>query len=164
VKLSFIVATSENGVIGKDNTIPWYLPADFAYFKKTTMGHPIIMGRKTYQSIGRPLPGRLNIVVTRDASFHPEGTRVASSLEDAIEAASQTGTDEAFIIGGSSLFDAAINQADRIYLTLVHAQAEGDVFFKFNPAGWQQISKEKHQADENNKFSYDFLVLDRKQS
>lgn len=162
MRISFIVATSKNGVIGKDKAIPWYLPADFAYFKETTMGHPIIMGRKTYESIGRTLPGRLNIVMTKDSAYHPEGTRVASSIDEALKLANDTGDDEVFIIGGGAIYDAAMDKVERIYLTVVNTEIEdGDTFFKFSPEGWKQMSLEHHAADEANKFDYDFMVLER---
>lgn len=161
--ISFIVAVAENGVIGKQGRIPWRLPAELAYFSKTTMGHPIIMGRKTYESIGRPLPGRYNIVITSQDNYEAEGCQVVHSLEEAIEKAQKSqGNDEIFIIGGAEIYKLAMPLAGRIYLTRVHAKINGDRFFKYEPKDWQEISREAHSADQQNKYSYDTIVLNRK--
>src|SRR5256885_2083203 len=127
--ISLIVAVADNGVIGKTGQmLPWRLPADLAHFKQITMGHPIIMGRKTYQTIGRPLPGRTNIVVTRDQHFVAPGYTVAHSLEKALEVEEST---EQFVIGGANLFEQALPLADKLYLTEVHSNPEGDIKFSF---------------------------------
>ncbi|MEX2007050.1 MAG: dihydrofolate reductase [Candidatus Saccharimonadales bacterium] len=160
--ISIIVATAENGVIGKSGGLPWYLPAELAYFKKTTMRHPIIMGRRTYESIGRALPGRTNIVITHDKTYEAEGCIVIDSLEKAIEKAKKSeGSDEIFIIGGESVYKEALPLAGRLYLTKVKATIDGDKFFKYNPANWKQVISEKHSSNEKNSYEYDFTVCQR---
>ncbi len=125
--LSIIVAMTEDRVIGRNNTLPWHLSEDLVRFKKITMGHPIIMGRRTYDSIGKPLPGRTNVVVTRNRALNIDGVLLCGSLADAV--ASQKGSDEIFVIGGASLFDAALPIADKLYLTLIHETISGDTYF-----------------------------------
>jgi dihydrofolate reductase len=161
MKLSLIVATDEKGVIGKDNIIPWHMPADMAHFKQTTLGHPIIMGRKTFESIGRPLPGRQNIVVSRQPDFSPDGVQVAHSLDQAIALAVVSHVKEIFIIGGQSIYEEALAKASKIYLTLIHTDVEGDRYFKYEPSEWQEVSRQHHKADADNPFSYDFIVLEK---
>ncbi|HUC02161.1 MAG TPA: dihydrofolate reductase [Candidatus Paceibacterota bacterium] len=159
MKLSLITAMGENRVIGTGGKIPWHLSADFARFKATTMGHPIIMGRKTFESIGRPLPGRTNIVVTRDADYRAEGCLVAGSLEGAIALAKKENASEAFVIGGEQIYKAALGMAQVIYLTLVHGTFEGDAFFpELDPAEWKLVASEPHAKDAANPFDYDFLI------
>lgn len=158
--LSIIVATAKDGVIGKSGGLPWYLPAELAYFKNTTMGHSIIMGRKTHESIGRALPGRTNIVITRDPNYQAEGCRVVTSLDEAIKVADAQ--NEVFIIGGESIYAQAIDKTDRIYLTQVNADIKGDKYFKFDPGSWQEVSRQEHKADERNEYDYAFTVLERK--
>jgi len=161
--ISLIVAIAENGVIGKEGGIPWYLPADLAHFKQTTMGHPIIMGRKTYESIGRTLPGRYNVVITRQKDYRAEGCVVVGSLGQAIEKAKKAeGSNEIFIIGGEEIYNQAMPLADRIYLTKVHTSLAGDKFFKFDQKLWRQKSNETHTADDKNPSDYEFIVLERK--
>ena len=160
--VSLIVATAENDVIGKENSIPWYLPADLAHFKQTTMGHPIIMGRKTHESIGRALPGRYNVVITRQKSYRAEGCAVVHSLDDALKLPEVKKANEVFIIGGAEIYKLAMPLAKRIYLTKVHASVEGDKFFKFDSDEWHQISNEKHAAYKKNQYDYEFIVLERK--
>lgn len=160
MKISIIVAAADKGVIGKEGGMPWYLPAELARFKHVTMGHPIIMGRKTHESIGRVLPGRMNIVITRDKKYKAEGCVVVNSLQAAFGAAE--GSDEVFVIGGESVYTEALLVANKIYLTKVGAKVEGDKFFRFNPTEWKETSAEKHQADEKNKYDYEFTVLKRK--
>lgn len=161
MRLSIIVAIAKGGVIGKQGGLPWYLPAELAYFKQMTMGHPIIMGRKTHESIKRALPGRENIVITRDNTYTPaEGVEVVHSLEEALEKVK--GQDEAFIIGGAEIYSQALPLVNRLYVTQVDAEVEGDKFFKFNEQDWKQISSEKHHKDAKNKYSYEFIVLERK--
>lgn len=160
--IAAIVATAKNGVIGKEGGIPWYLPADLAHFKQTTMGHPIIMGRKTYQSIGRALPGRTSIVITRQKDYRAEDCIVVDSLERAIDAAKTAkGGDEIFIIGGQEIFKQSMPLLSRIYLTKIRADIKGDKFFEYEPQDWQEVSRESRHADKQNKYGYDVLVLER---
>lgn len=162
--ISAIVATAHNNVIGKDNQIPWYLPADLSYFKKTTLDHHLIMGRNCFRSIGRPLPKRINIVVTRDPFFTADGVLIAHSIEEALGIAFDGGESEVFIIGGGEIYRETVDLWDRIYLTEVEAVVEGDVFFpEINPDEWKEIWKEAHQPDEKNEWEYTFRVLERKQ-
>jgi len=162
--LSAIVAIDKNGVIGKDDDIPWYLPADLKYFKRRTLNHHIIMGRKTFESIGRPLPKRTNIVVTRNPFFVASNCLVAGSLQEAIDLARNNGEDEAFIIGGGTIYEQAMPLIDRLYLTEVDTAVEtGEVFFPaVDPAVWFEVSSEAHQPDEKNPHAYTFKVLERK--
>ena len=158
--LSMIAALANNRVIGKDNEMPWHLPADLQFFKKTTMGCPIIMGRKTYDSIGRPLPGRLNIILSRDRSLFLEGCTVVNTLESALLAA--RGAEEVFITGGSHLYNKFIGNADRLYLTLIDAEFEGDTFFPdYTQYKWKETQSVKHSVDAKNPHPYTFLTLDR---
>lgn len=161
--VSFILALADNGVFGKRGTLmPWRLSADMIRFKSITMGHPIIMGRKTYETFQKPLPGRTNIVVTRNADYQAEGCIVVQSLEAAIEAAKASeGADEIFIIGGSELFNQAVPQAGTIYLTRVHAEPDGDVFFDYKQDEWHEVSSESHPADNKNQYPYSFVTLKR---
>ena len=153
--VSCIVAVADNNVIGKKNDLPWHLPADLRRFKKMTMGHTIIMGRKTYESIGRPLPGRTSVVITRDRDYSRNGTIVVHSLEEALDRTPDE--EEVFIVGGESIFELALPRSDRIYLTRVHATFEGDVFF---PAAaleqFRLVEEERHRADEKNPHDYSF--------
>lgn len=161
--VSIIVAASENGVIGRNGQIPWRLPSEQALFKKITMGHPMIMGRKTHEAIGRALPGRTNIVVTSQPDYSAEGCSVVNSIDDALELAKKArGSDEIFIIGGSEIYNQVMPKVSKIYLTRVHTKVDGDTFFKLNESQWQQISKEEYKADVENPYDYDFLVLERK--
>lgn len=160
--VSAIVATAKNRVIGKDNNIPWYLSADLKYFKRTTLNHHIIMGRKSFQSIGRPLPKRTNVVVTRDPFFVASNCLIASSIEEALNLAYDNGETEAFIIGGGQIYKQSMPLWDKLYLTEVDLEIEGDVFFpEINKQEWQLISSELHQADEKNEYDYTFKVFER---
>ena len=160
--VSAIVATAHNNVIGKNNDIPWYLPADLKYFKKTTLHHHIIMGRKSFQSIGRPLPKRTNIVISRNPFFIASNCIKASSVEEALSIAHDNGEDEAFIIGGGQIYELSQAYWDRIYLTTVHAQVEGDIYFpSLKEENWKLISEQAHKADEKNEYDYTFKVLER---
>ena len=162
--ISAIVATAKNNVIGKDNQIPWYLPADLAYFKKTTLDHHIIMGRNSFHSIGRPLPKRTNIVVTRDLFFTAQGVLVAHSVEEALGMAFDGGEAEVFIIGGGEIYRETADLWDRIYVTEVDLEVPGDVFFPaINPEEWEEIWSETHLPDEKNEWAFTFRVLERKQ-
>jgi dihydrofolate reductase len=158
--INAIVAMAENRVIGNQNTLPWHLPADLVYFKKITSGKPIIMGRKTYLSIGRPLPNRRNIVISRDLNFIAAGCEAFHSIDEALMALKDY--DEVFVIGGAQLFETCWDKIDRLYLTLIHADIAGDVFFPaIDYSKWKQISCENHQADEKNTYDYSFIVLSR---
>lgn len=161
--LSCIVAVSENGVIGRDNDLPWHLPDDLNRFKSLTMGHPIVMGRKTYDSIGRPLPGRRSVVLTRSSEYAPEGVTVVGSLDEALDACE--GEVEVFVIGGASLFAEALPRADRVYLTRVLATVEGDTFF---PEGGLEdfflVNEERHPIDEKHRLPYTFQLYERRGS
>ena len=165
MKISMIAAMAHQRVIGKDQKMPWYLPADLAFFKKTTLDSPIIMGRKTYESIGRPLPQRLNIVLTQNPELKIAGCEVVTSAEQAIMVAKQKSphSKEIFITGGAHLYHYFLPQADRLYLTLIDAQLEGDTFFPdYSKYQWNQIKRIDHLADEKNNYPYSFLILDRK--
>ncbi|HKQ29778.1 MAG TPA: dihydrofolate reductase [Burkholderiales bacterium] len=158
--LSLIVAMAENGVIGRDNSLPWRLPADLKHFRETTMGHPIIMGRKNYQSIGRPLPGRTNIVVTRERDFTAPGCLVVHSIEDALDAAHAD--TEPFIVGGAELYAQTLANVGRLYLTLVHAEVNGDVRFPtLRWSEWRELSRERHEPDGKHAYAYSFVTMER---
>ncbi len=161
--LSLIVAASENGVIGKDNDLPWHLPADLKHFKKITSGHCIIMGRNTYESIGRPLPKRTNIVISSNRSLEIEGCYVVHDVNEAIELTEQHETEEAFIIGGATLYKSCLDQAEKIYLTRVHTEIQGDTYFpEIDMDNWKVISEEYHEKDEKHLYSFSFITLIRK--
>jgi len=160
--VSAIVAVAKNNVIGKDNDMPWYLPADLKYFKRTTLGHHIIMGRKNFESIGRPLPKRTNIVLTRDPYFIVSGCLVAHSIEEALTKAYDNGDREAFIIGGGEIYKQSLPFLDKIYLTEIDLEVEGDVYFPdIDAKKWKLLSSEAHQADERNEYNYIFKVYER---
>lgn len=167
MRLAAIVAQAKNRVIGNQNRLPWHLPEDLKYFKSVTLGKPIIMGRKTFDSIGRPLPGRTNIVVTRDPNYRSEGVEVVHSLDQAIEHAEQlvliNGGDEAMIIGGAELYTQALPRLDRLYLTQVHADVEGDAQFPaFDMGDWLELGRQDYQPSGCNPFAYSFVVLERR--
>lgn len=160
MRVSIIVAMARNRVIGRDNAMPWHLPAELKYFKRVTMGKPIIMGRKTYGSIGRPLPGRHNIVVTRDRGYALAGVTVVHGLQEALAAAGEV--DEAVIIGGAELYRQALPVADRLYLTEIEAETEGDTWFpEIRQGDWREVSRERRSKDQNNPFDLTWIVLDR---
>lgn len=162
MRISIIVAASENNVIGINNMLPWRLPTDLKYFKSTTLGKPIVMGRKTFESLGKPLPGRPNIVITRQKEFQPEGAYVAGSVEEGIEKAKSFGGDELFITGGSQIFEQAWPLVERIYLTRVYAVVHGDAFFpQLDGAEFELVTDERHEADEKNQYSFAFQVWER---
>ena len=161
--VSLIVAVSSNGVIGRDGGLPWCLPADLKHFKRTTMGHHLIIGRRTWEEVGKPLPGRTMVVVTRSRNFAPEGAKVVRSVERALELAADD--EEPFIGGGAQIYRIALERdlVDRIYLTRIHAEVEGDTIFPEVDLGrWELASEEHHDADEKNEFSYSFLVYERR--
>jgi dihydrofolate reductase len=160
--LSLLVATDENNVIGKDNKLPWHLPNDLKYFKNLTWGMPILMGRKTFDSIGKALPGRKSIVITRNKDWKHENVEVVHSIEEAINSAKADDIKEIFVIGGAEIFSSSFNNADRIYLTRIHHQFEGDVFFPELPANeWALIQNKFCHADDKNAYSHTFQVWDK---
>jgi dihydrofolate reductase len=160
--VSLVVAVAENGVIGRGNSLPWRLPADLQRFKRLTMGRSLIMGRRTYESIGRPLPGRRMIVVTRQGDFRPQGVQRVSSLDEACQAAAEHGDSEAMVIGGAEIFRQVLPAAERLYLTRVHAEPPGDVCFPaLDWSQWRLISAESHGADAKNEYPFTFEVYER---
>jgi dihydrofolate reductase len=167
MKIAIIAAAAENGTIGFTGKIPWHLPADFKWFRDLTKGHPIIEGRKTFESIGKPLPGRTNIVITRDPGYRAEGCLVAGSLDAALEMAGKTdggGADGvAFICGGEQIYRGALPIADTIYLTRVHGTFQGDAFFpEFDENEWQLVRSEDHPKDAENSLDFTWLTYKRK--
>jgi len=164
--LAIIVAAAENGVIGRNNGLPWHLPQDLRYFKQVTMGKPIVMGRKTFESIGRPLPGRSNIVISRNITFSAAGVRIVATLDEAISLAddiAQTdGAAEVVVIGGAEIYRLAMPRAQRLYLTEVHAIVEGDAMLPpIHWPDWREVSRERHAASAGNPFDYSFVVYER---
>lgn len=161
MRLSAIVAKSRNNVIGKDNDLPWRLPEDMKWFKKSTMGKPVIMGRKTWLSLPKLLPGRQNIILTRDTGLKVEGADVVGSLDEALALAAGS-HEEAMIIGGAEIYNLALDRLDRLYLTEVHADIDGDtVFPALDLSKWREIFREDHFATESSGPDYSFLILDR---
>ena len=159
-RIAIVVAMDTHGVIGRDNGLPWHLPADLQHFKKTTMGKPILMGRKTHESIGRPLPGRTNIVITRDAGYRAEGCVVVNSIDAALEAAGEQ--DEIMVIGGAEFYRQVLPRTDTIYLTRIHETFTGDTFFpELYEADWREVECSDHSADAKNPHDYSFIRLDR---
>lgn len=162
MKLSIIVAADENFGIGKDNQLMWHLPNDLKFFKNTTLGHHMIMGRKTYESIGKPLPGRTSVIVTRNKSYQVEGCIVVHSMEEAIKVAEKSGETEAFVIGGAELINDAVSFADIIYLTEVKATFDADVFMKpLDKNQWKEEKREEHSKDDKHAYDYTFVKLVR---
>ena len=159
-EIIFIAAMAKNRTIGLDNTLPWRLKADLAHFKRTTTGHPILMGRKTWESLGRPLPGRRNLVLTRNPQFAAEGAEVFTHPQEAI-AAVDAGT--VFVIGGAQLYTQMLDRADRLVLTEINADVEGDAHFPhFSKEDFVEVSRETHRADDDNEFDYDFVEYRRR--
>ena len=166
MKVAFVVAVSENGVIGRKGQLPWRMPTDLKHFRKLTVGKPVIMGRKTYESIGKPLDDRDNIVISRRAGYSPPGMHVVPTVADAMALgrtlARKRDTDEISVIGGAEVFRAALPFADRVYLTLVHAKPDGDVVLEpFDPQIWRETAREPMQQAPGDQFPADFVVLDR---
>ncbi|MDA3779394.1 MAG: dihydrofolate reductase [Bacteroidales bacterium] len=158
--ISIIVAVAENNVIGKNNKLLWHIPRDMKHFKETTMGHHIISGRKTFESFGKPLPKRTNIIVTRNNNYTQEGCIIVNSLEDALDYAKND--TEIFIIGGGEIYKQALNFADRIYLTKVHHSFDGDTFFpEINPNNWKETDRKKIDSDEKNKYPISIITLNK---
>lgn len=161
--VSTIVATAKNNVIGKDNDIPWYLPADLKYFKKTTLNHHIIMGRNCYESIGKPLPKRTNMILTRNPFYIVSNCYVLHSLEEALQIAEENGEEEAFIIGGAQIYELGMKYSDKLYLTEVDLEVDGDIVFpKLNMDEWELLSEEAHQPDEKNEHNYTFKIFQKR--
>jgi dihydrofolate reductase len=170
ITLSIIVAMANNRAIGKDNQLLWHLPEDLQYFKRTTMGKPMVMGRKTFESIGRPLPGRLNIVITRQHDWQHEGVKVVHTIDDALRLAEAQslidGMNEVMVIGGAEIYKTALPQADKLYVTRVDAEIAGDAFFpEIDPTIWQETNRENFSASDStlktNPYDYAFCVLER---
>ena len=160
MKISIIVAMAANRVIGHDNRLPWHLPADLKHFKATTMGRPIIMGRKTWESIGRPLPGRTNVVVTRDRQYNAEGCVVVHSIDEALAACRDH--DEVMVIGGADFYRQVLPQASTIYMTRIHQDFEGDTLFpELDEANWREVEREDFSADADNPHDSSFIRLER---
>jgi len=154
--ISLIAAMANNRVIGKDNQMPWHLPADLGHFKAVTLGKPVIMGRKTYESIGRPLPGRRNIIISRNSDYTVEGCETAVSLEDAMKMVKKV--EELMIIGGGHLYSQAMPLADRLYLTFIDLKVDGDTLFpEFEHLNLTEVKREKHLKDEKNPYDYQFV-------
>lgn len=157
-RLTLVVAYADNRVIGRDNALPWKLPGDLAHFKRTTLGSPIIMGRKTWESLGRPLPGRTNIVISRNLRYVAPGAVVVPTLQAAVDASGQV--DDAYVIGGAQIYAQALPLAQRIVATEVHAQVEGDAFFPYLPSfAWRETTRQPQPAE--NGYAYDFVVYER---
>ena len=167
MNLAIIVAQAKNRVIGVKNKLPWRLPEDLRYFKQVTMAKPIIMGRKTFESIGRPLPGRTNIVISRNPDYAPANVKVVPSLDAAIELAESIclidGADEVMVIGGAQIYEQALEKADRLYLTEVDTEIEGDAWFPdFDRDSWNEVGRQDFSSGGCNPYDYSFIVLDKK--
>ena len=164
-RFSILVAMAKNRVIGKNNTLPWRLSADLKRFKQLTMGHHIIMGRKTYESIGRPLPGRTSVIVTRQPDYQVPGAIVVGSIAEALKVCNEEKdmNQESFVIGGAEIYQQALELCQRMYITEIQQEFDGDTLFpEFNPQEWREIFREKHRLDEDDGLEYHFVVLDRK--
>ena len=167
LRLSLLVAMAKNRVIGRDNKLPWHLPADLKHFKFLTMGKTIVMGRKTYESIGKPLPGRVNIIITRQAGYEVPGATVVSSIDDALLMCEKIRSinGENFIIGGEELYRQTLKICQRIYITEIQRDFEGDVYFpEVDPNEWEETQRDKHISENDTNLEYHFVVLDRKSS
>ena len=167
IRLSLMVAKASNRVIGRNNKLPWYLPNDLKYFKQVTFGKPVIMGRKTWDSLGKPLPGRTNIVITRQTDFQAEGAKVVATLDEAVTLAENVafieGQDEAVVMGGAEIYALALPKTDRLYLTEVHAEVDGDTWFpEYDTSEWKEIGREDFSAEGPNPYDYSFVVYERK--
>ncbi|MCH8542466.1 MAG: dihydrofolate reductase [Alcanivorax sp.] len=166
MQLALMVARAANGCIGRDNKLPWYLPNDLKYFKQVTLGKPVIMGRKTWESLKGPLPGRTNIVITRQGDYQAEGARVVPSLDEALTLAGHVGVidgaEEAVVIGGAEIYALALPQISRMYVTEVHADVGGDAFFPaVDMQQWQEVGREDFAAQPPNEYDYSFVVYQR---
>lgn len=166
MQLSMIWAMAENRVIGRNNSLPWRLPNDMRHFMQTTLGRPVIMGRKTFESMKAPLPGRTNIVLTQNPDWQRDGVQVVATLKEAIELAESQGlidgVDEVMVIGGGQIYEMALPMADKLYVTLVHDEPQGDVFFpEFDLASWVVIAEQRFEADERHSSAYTIQTLER---
>ncbi len=162
VLISFVVAAATNNAIGKDGKMPWHLPNDMKHFKNVTWGMPVVMGRKTFESLGKVLPGRKNIVISRQPGWNVEGTVAVQKIEDALFVAKQTDAKEVMVIGGGEIYKALFDKASRIYLTRVEAEPEADTFFpSLSPKDWYLVSQQIHEADEKNSYNYSFQLWER---
>jgi len=160
--VSLMVAAAENNVIGKDNDMVWHMPADMRYFMVTTLGHYVIMGRKTLESFGKALPKRTNVIVTRNKNYQASGCITVASIEQGLRMAEENGEKEAFIIGGGDIYRQSMHIADRIYLTRIHAVFSGDAFFpEIDLHQWRLVKSDPHPADKKNPYAYDFRVYER---
>ncbi len=160
--ISAIVAASRNWVIGKDNDIPWYIPNDLRYFRRMTLGHHIVLGRKNYESIGKPLPKRTNLIVTRDTAYEAPGCHVVHSIDAAIDFARKNKEEELIICGGGEIYKQTMPLLDKIYFTEIEAVIEGDVFFpEIDTSIWKLSSIERNQSDDRHEYGYNFMVYDR---
>lgn len=161
MRISLVVAMDENGLIGADGGMPWHLPNDLRHFKHTTLGKPVLMGRRTHESIGRPLPKRDNIILTRDADYQAPGCRIVPSVAEAVDSVKNQAA-ELMVIGGAQVYTLALEQAHHLYITRIHEVFEGDTWFPaYDPQDWNQISCERHTADENNPHDHSFIELQR---
>ncbi|MEX1032163.1 MAG: type 3 dihydrofolate reductase [Cellvibrionaceae bacterium] len=166
MRICLIAALSSNGVIGRDNQMPWHLPCDLKHFKRVTSGKPILMGRKTFESIGRPLPGRTNVVITHQNAWRAKGVEVVHGLAEGLALAESLplndSDEEVMVIGGAQIYREALSAAQRLYLTRVHARVEGDTYFpEIRDDEWREVSREEHKAEATNPYDHSFVVLDR---
>lgn len=166
MRISLIVALTDNRVIGRGNKMPWHLPNDLKYFKRMTTGKPVLMGRKTFESIGKPLPGRTNIVITRQNDWQASGVQVVHNLDEGLELATRLslidGSEEVMVIGGAQIYREVLPQAHRLYLTQIHTHIDGDAFFpEISEDQWREAGREDHKADHANSYDHSFVVLDR---
>lgn len=160
--ISLLYAMDKNRLIGRNNQLPWHLPQDLAYFKRVTMDHKIVMGRKTFDSIGKPLPGRENIIITRDKNYLCDGCKVLHSIDELLELSSSHKDEEIFVIGGAEIFKEILPFSDRLYITYIHHEFEGDTFFPpTNESEWKMISKEPGIKNEKNPYDYEFVVYEK---
>jgi dihydrofolate reductase len=166
MKVSLVAAVARNRVIGKNNDLPWRLPDDMKFFMNKTKGHFVVLGRKNFESLPhkyKPLPDRTNVIVTRQKDFHAPGCIVVNNMEDALATARRGGETEAMIIGGADIYSLSLPYADRLYLTEIHADVEGDVYFpEFDKNDWRQVSRVPHDQDEKHAYSFDFVLYERK--
>lgn len=161
--ISLVVAAASNNVIGKGGRMPWHLPNDMKHFKNVTWGMPVVMGRKTFESLGKPLAGRKNIVITRQGDWKAEGAVIVNNINDALFLAGETDAREVMVIGGGEIYKTIFDKANRIYLTRVEAEPEGDTFFPaIDPVKWQLVSQKNYEADEKNHFNHSFQVWERR--
>ncbi len=165
IEFAHMVAASQNSVIGRNNQLPWKLPNDFKYFKNKTWGLTVVMGRKTYESLQKPLPGRYNIVITKNRDWSAAGVTMSHTLKDAFTKAKETDCKKIFIIGGAEIFKQTIHMIDSIYLTRVEAEFEGDAFYpNINPGEWEMLSEDKRKKDDKHAYDYSFQIWKRKQN